>query len=271
MNHDDEKILHKLGRYQTRGLQSPNQSLARLFHENSKFHDASSKMSASRITAIKRNSDMNRMLSSAYKVYSLAETRSLARPEPEGQLEQCIVERRSVRAYTGEPIPLDLVSRLLYFTYGQTQGNGFYRAVASGGALYPLELYIISLRIDGLEPGLYHYDPEQHMLHALRAGDMASELAQCVFLEETDLANACMLVAISAVFARSMIKYGERGYRMLLMECGEAGQNLNLMATANGLGCVWLGGFFDDRLGALLQIDGTEESVLVPIVLGRRA
>ena len=38
------------------------------------------------------------------------------------------------------------------------------RTVPSGGALYPLELYVAARRVDGLDEALYHYDPLRHVL-----------------------------------------------------------------------------------------------------------
>jgi SagB-type dehydrogenase family enzyme len=267
MNHENQRLLEKLGGGV--GISADNSAhLSQLFHENSKFTDNSSQLSGLRIAALSNNKDLLRMLSKAYKVYSLADTKALGTPEPSCQLEQVIEDRRSIRSYSAQPIPLSMLGRLLYFAYGRTDPIGYSRAVASGGALFPLELYVCSLRVTDLDAGLYHYDPEHHQLHVLERGDFTRSLQECLFLEETDLPSAAMAIFISGVFERSTIKYGNRGYRMTLMECGEVGQNLNLMATAHGLGCVWLGGFLDDKLNDLLGLDGNAESVLVPMLVG---
>jgi hypothetical protein len=55
---------------------------------------------------------------------------------------------------------------------------------------------------------------------------------------------------------------------MILMEAGEVGHSLSLVATALGLGGYFLGGFVDDALSDVLDIDGVAEAPLLPMVLG---
>ena len=64
------------------------------------------------------------------------------------------------------------------------------------------------------------------------------------------------------MFGRSRIKYGERGYRFALPEAGHAMQNILPGATALGLGACPVGGFIDDRLHDLVDVDRVEEAVL---------
>jgi nitroreductase len=55
----------------------------------------------------------------------------------------------------------------------------------------------------------------------------------------------------------------------VLIEAGEVGHNLALLASSLGLGSCLLGGFLDDGLSKLLDIDGVDEAPLLPIVVGR--
>jgi SagB-type dehydrogenase family enzyme len=77
-----------------------------------------------------------------------------------------------------------------------------------------------------------------------------------------------MVVVITAVPGRSLWKYGDRGYRYLLLEAGHAAQNLNLAAVEAGLGCCNLGGFFDEELAGLLLVDTEEEMPLYAVAVG---
>lgn len=77
-----------------------------------------------------------------------------------------------------------------------------------------------------------------------------------------------MVVVLSAVLARSLPKYGDRGYRYLLLEAGHVGQNLDLVASALGLGAVNLGGFYDDELARLLCLDPEWEIPLYATAIG---
>ena len=69
---------------------------------------------------------------------------------------------------------------------------------------------------------------------------------------------------------RIKFKYGERGYRFLLLEAGHIAQNLLLAAEADGMGGVAIGGFLDDPLNDLLDLDGVEEAVVYMVLAGQK-
>ena len=79
------------------------------------------------------------------------------------------------------------------------------------------------------------------------------------------------LFVVSAMFWRTRFKYGLRGYRFALLECGHLAQNLLLAATALDLAAVPLGGFYDRRVDQLLGLDGVNESALYMVAAGVRA
>jgi SagB-type dehydrogenase family enzyme len=82
------------------------------------------------------------------------------------------------------------------------------------------------------------------------------------------LRDAAVIVVLTTVLERSLWKYGDRGYRYQLLEAGHVAQNLNLVATALGLGSFNIGGFFDSDLANLLGLDIEEEIPLYGIALG---
>ena len=65
-----------------------------------------------------------------------------------------------------------------------------------------------------------------------------------------------------------MRKYGERGYRVLLLDAGHVAQNILLVATALGIGACTVAGFHDDALAHELGVDAQEEPVLYTLTLG---
>lgn len=260
-----------LEKYTNSSIVSPFElepSLSEIFHENTKLSPLRLREYSDHIAALTSNAGVRAMLSQSYKVYSLMDQVELPAPPTDDPLARTVVERRSQRRFSGEAMGLDELSRLLYLGYGRTD-DGFYRAVASGGALYPLELYVVALDVEGLEPGLYHYGVEHHRLDVVRHGDLRSAIAENVVCEGIDLEHAGAVVVISALFRRTTLKYQNRGYRMVLLEAGAVSQNLGLAATDLGLGCCQIGGFHDDLLSEILEIDGVREAPLVPIVFGR--
>jgi SagB-type dehydrogenase family enzyme len=142
------------------------------------------------------------------------------------------------------------------------------RPVPSGGGLYPLELYVIAGRVDGLAPGVYHYVPVVRLLEQLRDGLVPRTLLTYLFMGQGYLAKASAVVVTTAVWERSLAKYGDRGYRYVLFEAGHVAQNLDLAAVALGLGALNLGGFFDDELARLLTLDVEEEMPLYATAVG---
>jgi SagB-type dehydrogenase family enzyme len=194
---------------------------------------------------------------------------------PECSLWEAISSRRSQRSFRGEPIGGADLAALLQAAYGVTHearspdGSRTLplRAVPSGGALYPLELYAAALRVHGLDAGLYHFDPLRPGLETVRTGIGHDTVAALSTYPE--IAGECsVLFLIGAVFGRSRFKYGLRALRFTLLEAGHAAQNAVLAAAALGLGAVPLGGFYDRRTDEFLGLDGVNESVLYTVAVG---
>ena len=138
----------------------------------------------------------------------------------------------------------------------------------SGGALYPLEVFAVTLRVAGVAPGLYHFDPLCAMLETVRLGTTSEEVAELSTYPE--IASSCAaLFVLAAVFGRTRFKYGHRGYRFALLEAGHVGQNLLLAATGLELASVPLGGFYDRRVDEFLGLDGVDESAVYMLAVGR--
>ena len=189
-------------------------------------------------------------------------------PAPRMDLATAITTRRSRRNYdTRSLLPLEQLSQVLYLAQGITWRDRGFRAAPSAGALYPLEIYPIVQRVEGLEPGLYHHAIQHHRLELVKPGDLRQPLISAGLNQEF-LGEAHVCFVVSGIFQRTRWKYHERAYRYVLMEVGHLGQNLYLAATALGLGVCGIGAFFDDRLNQLLELDGEKEAALYLITLG---
>jgi SagB-type dehydrogenase family enzyme len=139
--------------------------------------------------------------------------------------------------------------------------------VPSGGALYPLDVYVAAPAVTGLEEErLHHFDPLRSCLEVLGPVDRGQLAALTPYPEL--VATASAVVFVTATFWRSRFKYGQRGYRFALLEAGHVAQNVLLAATALGLASVPLGGFFDRQVNGLLGVDGLHEAALYVIPVG---
>jgi SagB-type dehydrogenase family enzyme len=212
---------------------------------------------------------------SAYKEYPGVPTVSLPRlPAPGGPpLETVILGRRSVREYADRPLTSDELSRLLYYATGITDRRDptlAFRAVPSSGALFPTEVYPVLFNVEGVAPGVYHYDVRHHRLELVRAGDFRQEVFRAAVSQEMIL-RASLVLVLTGLFPRVHWKYVDRSYRYLLLEAGHLGQNVYLAATALGLGPCGIGAFFDDQLDRLLGVDGRDETTVYLLAIGPAA
>jgi SagB-type dehydrogenase family enzyme len=188
--------------------------------------------------------------------------------------DEVVVGRSSARRFGAGSIHLVELAKALFMGYGITRDNADnhfprpFRTIPSGGALYPLEIYLHATRVEGLEPGLYHFDPEDLTLDVLRVGDEAERLASSAFQRELVL-DAAAILLISAVFIRSTFKYGDRGYRFVYLEAGHLAQNVMLTMRERGLAATPLGGYVDREMDRHLGLDGLSESVIYGLLLGR--
>jgi len=191
-------------------------------------------------------------------------------PEPrydsDVSIEQSLLNRRSIRSYTGEAVTLQEVSQLLWAAQGITDPRG-YKTAPSAGALYPLEVYLVAGDVQNLTSGVYNYEPDKHHLVRVIDGDKRVELADAALAQPWVKAGAIVIV-FTAVYDRTTGKYGDRGIRYVHMEAGHAAQNLCLQATAMGLGAVTVGAFHDEQVTKLLNLPEDEQPLYI-IPVGR--
>ena len=182
-------------------------------------------------------------------------------------LEQTLLQRRSVRDYTNEPLSLQQVSQLLWAAQGITDLRGL-RTAPSAGALYPLEIYLVVGDVENLARGVYHYQPVGHTLTKVLDGDLRAKLAAAA-LGQGCVKEGAINIVFTAVYERTTQKYGERGIRYVHMEVGHAAQNVYLQAVALNLGTVVIGAFHDDQVREILSLPQQEQPLYI-MPVGRK-
>lgn len=188
------------------------------------------------------------------------------------------IERWRTQDLTGGFLPSTLsfadLALILYHAQGTTRsvtypaGTFHFRAAPSAGALYPVNLYVAAHRVEGLEPGLYYYDPKEHRLALLQSGDPATRIAQFSGSPHLYEPAACTLL-LTVTFARTGFKYKERCYRYVNMDAGHVAANAAYVATAQGYGAPIIARFDDDAFNTYLEIGGHEEAGLALMPIGR--
>lgn len=174
-------------------------------------------------------------------------------------------QRRSSRRFGQGPLSLAATGELLRAAQGVTGADGR-RVAPSAGGLYPLELLLVAGHIDGLDAGLYRYQPPHHALLRVAEGDLRQALAAASWHQDF-IAEAPAIVVIAAIIRRTTVKYRKRGIRYVHMEAGHAAQNLWLMATELGLLTVVVGAFGDAATRRVLHL-GRDETPLALLPVG---
>src|SRR5438309_4043508 len=199
---------------------------------------------------------------------------AIALPDGEGGLLDILRRRESCRSFAPRMLPAAILGELLAGTYALarvvTFPNGIEmdaRTVPSAGGLYPLELYLLLRRVEGIADGVYHYRVRDHALEPMAALPEREALSAAL-LAEPFLEHANAVVLFVGVLDRTLHKYGARGYRYILLEAGHAAQNLCLLAAERGLSSLCAGGFMDARMNALLGFKQGREAVVYCVGAG---
>lgn len=188
---------------------------------------------------------------------------------------EALIERKSVRKFNGEGVSLENISKLLFFSAGinrlEKKEASAKRVYPSGGARYPLEVYaVVKKDSKELKAGIYHYNVKFHALELIKKGGFSKELRIIAGGVNTGVMSSCsVVIAITAVFGRSEIKYGESAYRLILLEAGHLAQNAYLVSSAMTLGVCAIGGFVDDKVNELIEIDIEKEQAVYLLAVGK--
>ncbi len=162
-------------------------------------------------------------------------------------VEETLNKRRSVREFKKDNLSLEQLSQLLWAAQGITEKRRGFRTAPSAGALYPMEVYLLS------PEGFYRYIPASHSLVIIDQKDLRPPLSEAAFSQDS-VALAQADFVICAVYDKITVRYGERGIRYAHIEAGHIAQNIHLQAVALGLGSVPIGAFDDAAVKKLLGL-----------------
>lgn len=189
--------------------------------------------------------------------------------------------RRSTRSFQAF-ISLDELSACLssaYFITERFEEHSHHlarRSIASGGALYPIDLYYIALQTKGLDSGVYAYNPHYERLESWLTFPSKEKLlheVQKVFPKEVvgswDMHMVSGIMLFAACLNRVACKYGDRGLRFALMDVGSICQNLHLSASCCDIACCAIGGYLDHEMNRFMEFQEPNEQVLLSMFIGK--
>ena len=164
-------------------------------------------------------------------------------------------------------VTLDSVAQVLYYAAGITSArtgspDNWHRAAPSAGARYPTDVYVAARRVEGLEPGLYYYHPNEHAL-ALVANAAAVEKLLATAATSAQIQSAAATFVLGTTFDRTVSRYNTHGFRYVTIDAGHIGGNLKLAAAAVGIQCGLEPLFSDEALLSALGADRQSEGALL--------
>jgi SagB-type dehydrogenase family enzyme len=173
----------------------------------------------------------------------------------------------------GSALDVDAVARIAFFTNGITKtiGRGgqamVFRAAPTTGALYHIELYLVTGDLPGLPAGVYHYGAHDHALRQLRGGDFRQVVVEATGHEPAS-AQAPAILVMTSVFWRNAWKYAARAYRHTYWDAGTMLPNTLAVAAAMDIPARLVLSFADGVIAGLLGLDLDREGVVALVALG---
>ncbi|GAB4138892.1 MAG: SagB/ThcOx family dehydrogenase [Planctomycetaceae bacterium] len=171
-------------------------------------------------------------------------------------LNAALARRRSIREYSKVDLTVEELSQLCWAGQGITQKSSGKRAAPSAGALYPIQLLVVTSK------GVYQYDPKSHTLNSRLDGDLRLPLQKAALNQES-VGNAPVSFVVTMDVAVTAKKYGKDAQRYCLMEAGHVAQNILLTATSLKLGAVPIGAVYEHKAASALKLPKNLRTVYV--------
>src|SRR5580693_3698975 len=212
-----------------------------------------------------------------FKIYPTIEPLPLPRDVPQTGVTALSAIAQSLLPRSGDSAPdVRDLARILYLSAGITKqrkhpgGEIYFRAAACTGALYEIELYVVTGDLKGLDAGVYHFNPADVSLRLLRKGDFRRNLARATAWEPA-VAQAPATIICTGTYWRNAWKYQARTYRHFGWDNGTLLANLLAISVASGLPAEIVLGFVDADVNRVLDLDTRHEVSLCLVPIGHRS
>ncbi|QPZ38666.1 SagB/ThcOx family dehydrogenase [Paramicrobacterium chengjingii] len=198
---------------------------------------------------------------------------ALAAPRPR-RFGHLLERRRSTRNFTTTEIQLERIADALWHAAGETHEGR--RVSASARATYPITLTLVAGAVTDLPIGTYRYEPREHALELVAAGDARQDVAEMTLDAREWIGDCPALLIPSANTTRAPSALAdqpaEHARHFAWMEVGFLAQNVSIWAAETGLGAVVIAGFDDSKAKAVSELLlPAENELLAVIAIGARA
>ena len=194
-------------------------------------------------------------------------------------------KRKSTRNYDEKGITFDELSVLLstsyynvcenIFTNSKTKKSQVFhprRNIASGGGLYPVDIYVICLKVDGLDNGIYYYNIDNECIEGVNSFENNQEILDSFFSKNrTDIEfdKISGFIVFVGNLNRVSIKYRDRGLIYSIIDVGALMQCFYITSATLNIGCCGNGGYYDNNLHSVLKLINNQQLVLGTMTFGK--
>lgn len=184
--------------------------------------------------------------------------------------------RRSVRTYARSPLTRAELAQFLALCYPAQVADPAYQPdplphsglKRTSGHVTGCRLFPLVLNVDGLAAGVYYYDEQKrHLRHILLQDPMP--FVQEHFFQAEFLAASVLILTLGSL-ADYLQRYGDRGYRYMLLDVGLLLQRMYLVTSCLDLSGCTTGSLVQGAFEQWLSLDGFQGSVLKAFAVGHK-
>jgi SagB-type dehydrogenase family enzyme len=187
---------------------------------------------------------------------------------------ETLSNRRSVRTYADRACTREELAHFLALCYPPEVTRAEYRPdpyphqglKRTSGHVTGCRLLPLLLNVSGVERGAYYFDEARRRLRAVRVEEPRPAMERYFFQRE--FLSAAVVVLTAGSIADYLARYGDRGYRYMLIDAGILLQRMYLAASYLGLSGCTTGSLIQGQMDSWLGFDGYKGTVLKAFALG---
>lgn len=136
---------------------------------------------------------------------------------------------------------------------------------------YALEPYLFAFvnHVEGVDRGLYFYDPVDQQLIRISSGDFSGKIQRALHINNVNVSAASAVVHIAGRIDFCVDNFGIRGYRIQQIEIGTMAQKLGLAAGHLGLSTQFILGFNVSDINRLYHTERFGVTVELQVLIGK--
>lgn len=161
-----------------------------------------------------------------------------------------LTKRKTTRNFdTKSKLSFKDLSTIIKYSFGTQGSRGLYdsdvkaikRTSPSGGDLHPTELFLLVLRIENLDTGIYHYNTELNELHLIKPYSLDEAIAKAKEFSagQEYTSDSSVMFFLSTRYYRNYWKYRKNSaaYSVTVRDGAHICQNIYLICTRLNIGC----------------------------------